>query len=128
MSLPVPLMYVSGPPVYIAVPFIEEESTSIFVKEVDEVKEIVTELSVEIEKTKPAINAKLNRIRTSFGQQIYKPLTFYLDADEKITGNVSKFEENTIVVEINGDKDKIVSIELSDIQDITWRGKSLPEN
>ena len=128
MSLPDPLLFVSGPPIYIAVPFIEEESTSIFIKEVDEEKELVKGLSVEIKETKPAIITKLNRIRTSFGQQIYRPLTFHLDADEKITGNVTKFEGNTIVVEINGDEDTIVSIELSEIQDIKWRGKSLPEN
>ena len=128
MSLPVPLLFVSGPPIYIAVPFIEEESTSIFVKEVDEVKEVVKELPVEIKEAKPAIIAKLNRIKTTFGQQIYRPLTFYLDVDEEITGNVSKFEGNTIVVEINGDEDAIVSIELTEIEDIKWRGKSLPEN
>jgi len=128
MSLPVPLMFISGPPIYIAEPFIEEESTSIFVIEVDEEKEVAEGLSVEINEAKPAIIAKLNRIQTSFGQQIYRPLTFFLDADERITGNVSKFEGNTIVVEINGDEDEIVSIELSEIQDIKWRGKSLPEN
>ncbi|MCZ2257210.1 hypothetical protein [Sporosarcina sp. G11-34] len=128
MSLPVPLMFVSGPPIFIAVPFIEEESTSIFVIDVDEQKEIAEGLPVEINETKPAIIAKLNRIQTSFGQQIYRPLTFHLDEDERITGNVSKFEGNTIVVEIDGDEDTIVSIDLSEIQDVKWRGKSLPEN
>lgn len=128
MSRPVPLMFVSGPPVYIAVPVADEESTSVFVKDEDETTELVGVPLVEVKEVDPLIIAKLRRIRTSFGQQIYRPLTFYLEEDEEISGNVASFEENTIVIEVDGDEDTIVAIELNAIQDIKWRGKSLPGN
>ena len=128
MSRPVPLMFVSGPPVYIAVPVADEESTSVFVKDEDETTELVGVPLVEVKEIDPLIIAKLRRIRTSFGQQIYRPLTFYLEEDEEISGNVASFEDNTIVIEVDGDEDTIVAIELNTIQDIKWRGKSLPGN
>ena len=128
MSRPVPLMFVSGPPVYIAVPVADEESTSVFVKDEDETTELVGVPLVEVKEVDPLIIAKLRRIRTSFGQQIYRPLTFYLEEDEEISGNVASFEDNTIVIEVDGDEDTIVAIELNAIQDIKWRGKSLPGN
>ena len=128
MSRPVPLMFVSGPPVYIAVPVADEESTSVFVKDEDETTELVGVPLVEVKEIDPLIIAKLRRIRTSFGQQIYRPLTFYLEEDEEVSGNVASFEDNTIVIEVNGDEDTIVAIELNTIQDIKWRGKSLPGN
>ena len=128
MSLPVPLMFVSGPPVYIAVPFADEESTSVFVKDEDEIIALVDVPLIEIKEVDPVIIAKLRRIRTSFGQQIYRPLTFYLEEDEEISGNVASLEDNTIVIEVNGDVDTIVAIELNTIKDIKWRGKSLPQN
>ena len=128
MSRPVPLMFVSGPPVYIGVPFVEEESTSVFVKDGDEKIALVEATFIEVKEVDPVIIAKLRRIRTSFGQQIYRPLTFYLEEDEEISGNVASFDDNTIVIEVNGDKDTIVAIELNAIRDIKWRGKSLPGN
>lgn len=142
MSLPVPLMFVSGPPVYIAEPVIGEESTSVFVLDKDEVIQLVdadlneskegnpvvdVDLN-EIKEVDPLVNAKLRRIRTTFGQQIYRPLTFYFEEDEEISGNVANFDDNTIVIEVDGDKDTIVSIEVNTIHDVKWRGKSLPGN
>ena len=128
MSRPVPLMFVSGPPVYIAVPIVDEESTSVFVKDEDETIALVKASLNEEKEVDPIIIAKLHRIRTSFGQQIYRPLTFYLEEDEEIRGNVASFDDNTIVIEVNGDEDTIVSIEIKAIRDIKWRGKSLPGN
>ena len=128
MSRPVPLMFVSGPPVYIAVPIVDEESTSVFVKDEDETIALVKASLNEEKEVDPIIIAKLHRIRTSFGQQIYRPLTFYLEEDEEIHGNVASFDDNTIVIEVNGDEDTIVAIEIKAIRDIKWRGKSLPGN
>ena len=138
MSRPVPLMFVSGPPVYTRVQFEDEESTSIFVT-MDESPELVeapitmdespelVEAPIEIKEVDPSILAKVERLQSSMGQRIYQGLTFIL-GDEEIRGNVGKLDGNTIIIEVNGDKDEIIAVELSEVQDIIWRGKTLPEN
>lgn len=128
MSRPVPLMFISGPPVYISVPVVGEESTSVFMLEKDEITELVDVDLNKVKEVDPLVNARLRRIRTSFGQQIYRPLTFHLEEDEEINGNVASFNDNTIIIEVDGDKDTIVAIEINTIKDVKWRGKSLPQN
>lgn len=125
MSRPVPLMFVSGPPVYTRIESEEEESTSIFVIE-DESPELV-EAPIEIKEVEPSILAKVKRLQSSIGQRVYRGLTFIL-SDEEISGNVGKLEGDTLVIEVNGDEDEVIAVELSELQDIIWRGKSLPEN
>ena len=126
MSRPVPLMFVSGPPVYTHVPFVEEESTSVFVLEEEEPQMIATE-PIEVKEVDPSILAKVQKIQSPIGQKVYKRLTFVLDDDE-IIGNVAKVDGNTMMIEVNGDGDKVVALELNELSDIKWRGKSLPEN
>lgn len=130
MSIPVPLMFVNGPPVYTRVP-IDEESTSIFVKE-EEALEVVDppiekEFIIEKKEIDPTIVAKVKKLQSPLGKRIYQGLTFVL-AEEEIIGNVGKVEDNTLLIEVNGDEDQLVAIELSELQNIRWRGKSLPEN
>lgn len=127
MSLPVPLMFINGPPVYEKVPIKDEESTSIFVKYVNEENNADNELMEEEVKVNPIILSQLQRVRSNFGQQIYKGLTFML-TEEEIVGNVTKYDGDTVFVKIAGTEDSIVAIELSEIVDIQWRGKSLPKN
>lgn len=131
MSRPVPLMFVSGPPVYTHVPFVDEESTSVFAKveEGEEEEELQTMVADSIEKKEvdPPILAKVQKVQSPIGQKVYKNLTFVLD-DEEIIGNVAKVDGNTMTIELNGDEDKIVALELNELRNIIWRGKSLPEN
>lgn len=134
MSRPVPLMFVSGPPVYTHVPFVdEEESTSVFVKEEEAEAEAEAELQtavvdpIEIKEVDPSILAKVQKVQSPIGQKVYKKLTFVLDDDE-VMGNVTKVDGNTMMIEVDGDEDKIVALELSELRNIIWRGKSLPEN
>lgn len=127
MSLPVPLMFVNGPPVYEKVPMMDEESTSLFVKYFEEEPLFLEEPVKELVEIDPVIRGKLARVQSSFGQQIYKELTFVLP-NEEIVGNVTKYDDNTIHIELLGTEDMIMAIELSDILDIRWRGKSLPKN
>lgn len=125
MSIPVPLMFIIGPPVYTRTEIEGEESTSIFTME-DASPELV-EAPIEIKEVEPSILAKVERLQSSIGQRVYRGLTFNL-GDEEIKGNVGKLEGNTLMVEVDGDEDELVAVELSEIQDIIWRGKSLPEN
>lgn len=127
MSLPVPLMFINGPPVYEKVLFQEEESTSVFVKYVDDVTVAHEEVTNEKDLVDPLIMKKLQRVKTSFGQEIYKGLTFILD-DERIKGNVTKLDGNTVFVKLAETEDTIIAIELSTIRNILWRGKPLPKN
>lgn len=128
MSRPVPLMFVSGPPVYTHVPLMEEESTSVFVKEEEPLKMVDVPIDlIERKEVDPSILAKVQKLQTPIGQKVYNKLTFIL-GDEEITGNVAKVDGDTMVIEVNGDEDKIVAIELNELQNIIWRGKSLPEN
>ena len=132
MSRPVPLMFVSGPPVYTHVPFVdEEESTSVFVKEEEAEAEAELQMAVvdpiEIKEVDPSILAKVQKVQSPIGQKVYKKLTFVLDDDE-VMGNVTKVDGNTMMIEVDGDEDKIVALELSELRNIIWRGKSLPEN
>ena len=127
MSRPVPLMFVSGPPVYTHVPFVDEESTSMFVKEEEAELQTVVADPIELKEVDPSILAKVQKVQSPIGQKVYKKLTFVLDDDEVI-GNVAKVDGNTMMIEVDGDKDKIVALELSELRNIIWRGKSLPEN
>lgn len=127
MSLPVPLMFINGPPVYERVPMKDEESTSIFVKYSDEETPTMGKLPTDEVKINPVILNQLQRVRSSFGQQIYKGLTFVL-ADEEIVGNVTKYDGDTIFVKMFGTDDTIIAIELREVLDIKWRGRSLPKN
>lgn len=129
MSRPVPLMFVDGPPVYTRVSVEDEESTSIFVIE-DESSNTVEQLAeqpIEIKEVDSSILAKVARFQSPIGQRVYQGLTFILD-DEEIRGNVGKLEDNTLIIEVEGDEDEIIAVELSELQDIIWRGKPLPEN
>lgn len=130
MSLPVPLMFINGPPVYEKVLFQDDESTSVFVKYVDDTDDAAVvheELADEEHLVDPLIMKKLQRVKTSFGQEIYKRLTFILD-DERIEGNVTKLDGNTVFVKLAATKDTIIAIELSTIRNILWRGKPLSKN
>lgn len=128
MSRPVPLMFVSGPPVYTHVPFVDEESTSVFAK-VEEEEELQTAVADAMERKEvdPSILAKVQKVQSPIGQKVYKKLTFVLD-DEEIIGNVAKVDGNTMTIEVDGDEDKIIDLELNELRNIIWRGKSLPEN
>lgn len=129
MSRPVPLMFVSGPPVYTHVPFVDEESTSMFVKEEETETEsqAITADPVETIEVDPSILAKVQKVQSPIGQKVYKRLTFVLD-NEEIKGNVAEVDGNTMMIKVDGDEDKIVALELNELRNIIWRGKSLPEN
>lgn len=129
MSRPVPLMFVSGPPVYTRVSAEGEESTSIFVieKEMSEVAEPLAKQPIESKEVESSILAKVARLQSPIGQRVYQELTFVFD-DEEVIGNAGKLEGHTLIIEVNGDEDEIIAVELADLREIIWRGKPLPEN
>ncbi len=125
MSRPVPLMFVSSPPVYEKVSVVGEESTSIFSEEVELVAEEETPSSFQ--EVDASILKKVEKLRSSIGQRVYQGLTFVL-ATEEIKGNVGKVIDQTITIETDGNKEKEVTVDLNQIKDILWRGQTLPEN
>lgn len=129
MSRPVPLMFVSSPPMYTRTTAEDEESTAIFVVEEEPVEEVPEEVKSTIEKKEidPSILKSVERLESPIGQRVYRNLTFVLP-DEVVNGNVQKLEEETLFVEVDGDPEQLVKIDLYELQNIIWRGKKLPEN
>lgn len=122
---PIPLMFIAGPPIRLRVPIVDDESTSVFVKE--ESSSNSKELAIEVPKINPTIQRKLNKVQTPFGRRVYQPLTFKLNEGEEVFGIIDKIEENVVMIHVNGDEDTIMAVASHDIVDIIWRGKSLPE-
>ena len=112
-----PLLFVSGPPVYRhqgKPKQWKEESTSIFPER---------QLEVEV-KSNSTMWKRLNYFTSPFAQHVYRPLTFQLKFGEPIQGLVEKLEgESATIRLVDGG---ISSIDMNDIEEITWRGNPFP--
>jgi hypothetical protein len=125
-----PLLFVNGPPVFIKVAIEVEESTSVFILNVEELEE-----SVEIEQeeraeheetnslkvTDPTVIRRIMYLATPFPRQVYQPLQFVL-GDETLTGIIEKIEGNTVLIEIDEGDKEFVAVEMGSIDEILWRG------
>lgn len=127
-----PLLFVHGPPVYIRVAVTDEESTSVFVsngeeKETDELGE--SELG-EIKNAgfvNPSIVKKIFHLGGPFQRQVYRPLKFII-GDETLSGEITSIDGDTVFIDLDGEKDLIVAIEINKIEEVLWRGKPFQED
>ena len=119
-----PLLFVHGPPIYIRVATTEEESTSVFVLNEDEfakpsdteVNEVETVLTVD-----PSIFKRITELGKPFQRQVYRPLQFIL-GEETLSGEIEKIEGETVLINLVGEEDLLVSVEMNTIEEILWRG------
>lgn len=124
-----PLLFVDGPPVFIKVAIIVEESTSVFLlnNEEESVVENEEQLSVtEVVPVNPGIQRKIIYLSNSFRRQAYQPLQFVLE-EETLAGTIEKIEEETVWIDLEGVNHEIIAVEMGKIEEILWRGKPFDE-
>lgn len=134
-----PLLFVNGPPVYIKVSVTVEESTSVFMLNSDEQIESVKEEQLDLREqeqvkvlealpsTNPVIQRKINYLSHSFRRQAYQPLQFVMK-EETVTGAIGKIEEETVWIELTGEHQEMIAVEMGEIEEVLWRGKPFEEN
>lgn len=124
-----PLLFVHGPPIFVRVAMTDEESTSVFVLNEEELtgpgdtekNEMQTALPVN-----PSIFKRITDLRGPFQRQVYKPLQFII-GDETLSGEIEKVEGETVFINLDDADDLIVEVEMSRIEEILWRGKPFME-
>lgn len=146
-----PLLFVHGPPVFIKVAFLVEESTSVFILNGEE-SEVSSEMKQEEQKvqveqmfqekqkvqekqveapvqkvTDPSISRRIMYLATPFPRQVYQPLEFVL-GDETLIGIIENVEGETITIEIEEGDKEFVSVDMGSIEEILWRGNPFDIN
>ncbi|MEK4711530.1 hypothetical protein MKY15_02100 [Sporosarcina sp. FSL K6-1540] len=124
-----PLLFVDGPPVFIKVAIIVEESTSVFLlnNEEESVVENEEQISVtEVVPVNPGIQRKIIYLSNSFRRQAYQPLQFVLE-EETLSGTIEKIEEETVWIDLEGVNHEIIAVEMGKIEEVLWRGKPFDE-
>jgi len=135
-----PLLFVDGPPVFIRVdiPIIEDESTSVFsmVEEVEEGLDLAqldaAELHAEEIKYEPEImyNPSIRRrmayLEGALQKEMYRPLQFDME-NTSVIGSIDKIDGEIVFIELRGEQNKVVALEISKIEEILWRGKPFAE-
>ncbi|WP_172369883.1 hypothetical protein [Sporosarcina jiandibaonis] len=124
-----PLLFVHGPPIYIRVATTDEESTSVFVLNGEEMEEFIhTEEVEEVEEVQKKVRTnsevfnKITNLGRPFQRQIYKPLQFVLE-DEILKGAINRVDDETVFIELANEEDLIITVEIDTIKDVLWRGK-----
>lgn len=122
---PVPLMYIQSPSVILRTPIDQEESTSIFVKEDSE--DAVKEPTSESKRTLPSVEKQLKKIQSPFGRHLYQPVQVKLADGKEAFGTIEQVEEKQLSLAVSEADNQLITIQHTDILDILWRGKSIPE-
>ncbi|WP_317942560.1 hypothetical protein [Sporosarcina saromensis] len=114
-----------GPPVYVKVKVLEEESTSVFFMNEEEVKETI-EIQPSItqagdtDEGNISILNKINYLSGPFQKQAYQPLQFVVEG-QKVKGDIQRVQGNVLWIKTDQD---VKEIEIEKIEDILWRGQS----
>lgn len=129
---PVPLMFINSPSVISRIRIQSEESTSIFVKH-DSIEkeeelpvEITEENSSEEKHILPSIEKQLNKIQSPFGRHLYRPVELQLNDEQTFIGDIESIEDENVFLKVE-ENEKVIPIQMANIIDILWRGKSIPE-
>ncbi|WOV88432.1 hypothetical protein QWT69_04745 [Sporosarcina oncorhynchi] len=130
ISYPHPLLFVQGPPVFVKVKMVEEESTSVFIinhhteKETLEVHpSSVNELETVAVGTNSAIRQKIDYLSRPFQKQAYHPLQFIVEG-KTVKGDIQKVQDSTIWIELD---DEVTEVDIEKIEDVLWRGQSFDQ-
>lgn len=124
-----PLLFVDGPPVFIKVAIIVEESTSVFILNNEEQSVLENEEQVSVAEVLPAnpgIQRKVIYLSNSFRRQAYQPLQFVLE-EETLSGRIEKIEQGTVWIDLEGAIHEIIAVEMGKIEEVLWRGKPFEE-
>lgn len=120
------MLFVQGPPVYVKVKIIEEESTSVFFPNEESVKEtidIYPSVRAESQVVNTAIMNKINYLSGPFQKQVYKPLQFIVEG-KVVKGDIQKVQGDIIWIDTD---DIVAEIEVAKIEKILWRGHPFEE-
>ena len=122
-----PLLFVQGPPVFIRVAVKDEESTSVFVLTGEELEDANETKQMELaEKVEPSsISRRITYLGLPFHRQVYQPLQFILN-DETLTGTIEEVDGDTVLIDQG--EDQFIAIDVTQIEEILWRGKPFVEN
>lgn len=129
ISYPQPLLFVQGPPIYVKVKVVEEESTSVFIfNDHTEKERLDIRPSGEIEPvtgTGPAvvnsdIRNTIDYLSRPFQKQAYHPLQFIVEG-KTVKGDIQKIHDSTIWIELD---DEVTEVDIAKIEDVLWRGQS----
>lgn len=122
-----PLLFVQGPPVFVKVKVVEEESTSVFSPDETFLKEKIDIASTDIplalaedDSQKPEIRGLIDYLNRPFQKQAYQPLQFIVEG-KTVKGDIQKVQDSTIWIGNDGD---VTEVEISLIEDVLWRGQS----
>lgn len=124
-----PMLFVQGPPVFIRVVVTDEESTSVFTMNMEESAEpdAVEEVKVpSVVKAKSSVLRRIHYLDGAFQREIYRPLQFVI-GDEILKGSIDKVEGETVLIDLFGEDEAIVAVEIATIEEILWRGSPINE-
>ena len=74
----------------------------------------------------PSIFKRITELGKPFQRQVYKPLQFIL-GEETLSGEIEKIDGETVLINLVGEEDLIVSVEMNTIEEILWRGTPFKE-
>jgi len=124
-----PLLFVDGPPVFIKVAIIAEESTSVSSLNNEEQSVLENEEQVSVAEVLPVnlgVQRKVIYLSNSFRRQAYQPLQFVLE-EETLSGTIEKIEQGTVWIDLEGADHEIIAVEMGNIEEVLWRGKPFEE-
>ena len=130
ISYPHPLLFVQGPPVFVKVKVVEEESTSVFIftnHTENETLEVQPSSESKSEtasgKSNPAIRQKIDYLSRPFQKQAYHPLQFIVEG-KTVKGDIQKVQDSKIWIESD---DELTEVDIEKIDDVLWRGQSFDQ-
>lgn len=123
------MLFVDGPPIFIRVVVRDEESTSVFMMSEEQLEETEEQI-VLLEDSNLEIDVSVLKrvlyLDGAFQRAIYKPLQF-ISGNEILKGSIHKIEGETVFIDLHGENEGMVALEIASIDDILWRGHPIHE-
>ena len=128
-----PLLYIKSPSYFLSIPQMPqevdfEESTSVFVKE-NFTQERKSEEPIERNggPVNEVIIKQLQFLEKPFRQKVYQPLLICLKDGRKLPGIASDVQDDSFMLTSEEQQTQEI-IQIEDVIEILWRGRSLPTN
>ena len=92
--------------------------------DIDKTEEVKVE---SIVKANPAVLRKITYLEGAFQREIYRPLQFVI-GEEILKGTIDKIDGETVLINLHGEDEGIVAVEIATIGEILWRGHPITVN
>ncbi len=118
---------------FIRVEVMDEESTSVFVPNMENPEELgIPDDVMEMEQQQidsdvqvdPSVARRIAYLEGPFQKEVYRPLEFRT-SEEAHKGTIGKVDGNTLYIEL--EEEGTVAVEMHQIKEIFWRGKPFAE-